>query len=67
MPSSTGVYGKRGGFYQAKIVVDGSALRLGDWPTEEQAARAYDSAARFYQGENTVSNGPDASPNQRGA
>lgn len=49
MPSSTGVYRKRNGYYPAKIVVDGEQLRLGDWPTEKQAARAYDSAARYYR------------------
>jgi hypothetical protein len=62
MPTSTGVYDKRSGYYPAKIVVDEKQLRLGDWPTEEQAAAAYDSAARFYRGEDVGRNGTGAPP-----
>ena len=62
MPSSTGVYAERHGCYQARIRVDGRQLRLGDWPTEEEAARAYDSAARYYRDESEGRNGTDAPP-----
>ena len=62
MPSSVGVYSERNGCYQAKIVVDGTQLRLGDWPTEKEAAAAYDSAARYYRGEDAGRNGTDAPP-----
>lgn len=62
MPSSVGVFGERNGCFQARIVVDGTQRRLGDWPTEQQAARAYDSAARFYRGEGKGRNGTDAPP-----
>mgnify|MGYP006428632765 CR=1 FL=1 len=62
MPSSVGVNGKRNGCYQAKIVVDGTQLRLGDWPTEKEAAAAYDSAARYYRGEDAGRNDTDAPP-----
>jgi len=62
MPSSVGVCGKRNGCYQAKIVVDGRQLRLGDWPTEEGGAAAYDSAARYYRGEDAGRNDTGAPP-----
>ena len=62
MPSSVGVCGKRNGCYQARIVVDGTQLRLGDWPTEKEAAAAYDSAARYYRGEDAGRNDTDAPP-----
>lgn len=62
MPSSVGVCGKRNGFFQARIVVDGTQRRLGDWPTQRQAAAAYDSAARFYRGEGAGRNGTGAPP-----
>jgi hypothetical protein len=60
MPSSVGVYPKRNGSYPAKIVVEGTQLRLGDWPSEEEAAAAYDSAARYYRGEGAARNGTGA-------
>jgi hypothetical protein len=65
VPFSTGVYDKRNGYYPAKIVVNGTHLRLGDWPTEEQAAAAYDSAARFYRGEDAGRNGTGAPPRSK--
>ncbi len=62
MSSPTGICGERNGHYQARIVVDGTQLRLGDWPTKKGAARAYDSAARFYRGEEAGRNGTGAPP-----
>lgn len=49
----------------AKIIVDGTQLRLGDWPTEKGAAPAYDSAARFYRGEGAGRNGTNAPPRSK--
>lgn len=65
MPSSVGVYPKRNGSFPAKIVVEGTQLRLGDWPTEEEAAAAYDSAARYYRGEGAGRNGTDVPPRSK--
>jgi hypothetical protein len=37
--------------YRARIYVDGKAIRLGSYKTQEEAARAYDNGARKYHGE----------------
>lgn len=51
----------RGGTsWQAAITVDGVRTALGAFPTEEDAARAYDAAARAAYGDFVLANLPDA-------
>jgi hypothetical protein len=45
--------------WNAEIMVDGKVIRLGRYPTPEQAARAYDKAAKELHGEFATLNFPD--------
>ncbi len=47
---------ERNGLWAAAIFANGHEYYLGRWPTIEQAARAYDAAARFYHGEFAATN-----------
>ena len=51
-----GVYVARGGRFGARIKVNGAAIFLGEFPTEEDAARAYDLAAVKYHQEFALTN-----------
>lgn len=46
-----GVSPRPDGTFRAQICCDGRKMNLGNWPTEEDAARAYDVAARQHFGE----------------
>jgi hypothetical protein len=50
------------GHWQAYVSVNRSRVNLGYFETEEEAARAYDSAARFHYGEFAYLNFPDEIP-----
>lgn len=53
------VFEKRQGNYYAKISVDGKKVHLGTFPTEEEAARAFDFAAKQYRGQFAQLNFPE--------
>lgn len=53
---------ERNGKFKAAIQVDGTALRLGTFPDEESAARAYDRAAHDFLGDGAYLNFPDEIP-----
>lgn len=50
--------------YAAQIKVNGSAIFLGGFDTEEDAARAYDRAAAFYHKDFAYLNFPDETPGE---
>lgn len=45
--------------WRAQLSVQGKSLHLGNFPTPEEAARAYDAAAIEYRGEYTLLNFPE--------
>jgi hypothetical protein len=53
---------KRCGRWEAVIVDQGKRIRLGRFDNEEDAARAYDAAAKKYHGEFARLNFPDSNP-----
>lgn len=52
-------WNKQQGMWQARIAVDGVRYRLGYYTTAEEAARAYDAAARELHGEYATVNFPE--------
>jgi HNH endonuclease/AP2 domain len=48
---------RRGSRWAAQIKVGGRHIRLGTWPTAEEAAAAYDTAVRLFVGEFGKTNG----------
>jgi RNA polymerase sigma factor (sigma-70 family) len=54
-----GVTATHGGRFQARIMVDGRAMRLGSYETAEEAARAYDEVALKYRGVEAKLNFPE--------
>lgn len=55
-PNFKGVYPTKGGKWYAQIKVNGFATRLGTFDTKEQAALAYNDAARAAYGNQAVLN-----------
>jgi hypothetical protein len=53
------------GLWRARITVDGKRMHLGDWPTAEDAARAYDKAANKFFGKFAFLNFPDKFAKER--
>jgi RNA polymerase sigma factor (sigma-70 family) len=54
-----GVTATHGGRFQARITVDGQAMRLGSYETAEAAARAYDEVALKHRGADAKLNFPE--------
>jgi AP2-like factor (euAP2 lineage) len=54
-----GVAATHGGRFQARITVDGQAMRLGSYETAEAAARAYDEVALKHRGADARLNFPE--------